>query len=344
MDNNMTVEQLEKKIQAQELDNIYLFYGEETYLLENIVKKIKKIFGELIPGINSIVIDNSNLASLISEMETPAFGYDKKLIIVKNTGLFQKEGKRKNAILSEQKEKLVKYIPDNIELIKQSLIVVFIEEKADKFKLYKILEEYGVVCAFDKQSAAQILSRLKAIYKAYNINIEDATIKYVIECCGTSLQDLINESRKLIEYAGEKGSIGKKEVDLLCIKQVESIIFDLTDNLGKKEIGLALKVLKNLIYAKEPIQKIFITLYNHFKKLYLIKLAIKQKRDLTEALNLKPNQMFLTTKYKAQANYFEEQELKTLIEEMIKLDTDYKIGKVDLDIGLEAILCRYCSK
>jgi len=340
----MTIEQLEKKIQQQELDSLYLFYGEETYLLENTIKKIKKLFGELITGINSITIDDSNLSSLIPEMETPAFGYEKKLIMVKNTGLFQKEGKRKNAILSEQKEKLAKYIPDNIDNIKSSVIVIFVEESADKFKLYKLLDEYGVVCVFEKQKPAQIISRLKAIFKAYHVNVDDGTIRYLIECSGTSLQDLINESRKLIEYAGENGTITNKEIDLLCIKQVESIIFDLTDSLGKKEIRQALQVLKNLIIAKEPIQKIFITLYNHFKKLYLVKLAIKQNREITEALNLKPNQAFLTTKYKAQANYFEEQELKTLIEEMIKLDADYKVGLIDLNIGLESILCRYCSK
>lgn len=340
----MTIEQLEKKLQKEELDSIYLFYGEETYLLENMVKKIKKIFGELIPGINSIVIDETNLSTMISEMETPAFGYEKKLILVKNTGLFQKEGKRKNAILAEQKEKLASYLPEHIEEISSSLIIIFIEEHADKFKLFKLVDQYGVVCAFEKQKPAQIIARLKAIAKAYHVNVEEKTIQYLLECCGTSMQDLINEIRKLIEYAGENGTITNKEIDLLCMKQVESIIFDLTDSLGKKEIAKALEVLKNLIYEKEPIQKIFITLYNHFKKLYLVKLAIKQNREITEALNLKPNQMFLTTKYKAQASYFEERELKTLIEEMIQLDADYKVGLIDLNIGLESILCRYCSK
>ena len=46
------------------------------------------------------------------------------------------------------------------------------------------------------------------------------------------MQELINEIRKLIEYAGKGGTITKKEVDLLCNKKIESIIFDLTDSLG----------------------------------------------------------------------------------------------------------------
>ena len=53
-----------------------------------------------------------------------------------------------------------------------------------------------------------------------------------------------------------------------------------TDNLGKKNIKEALQVLNNLIYAKEPIQKILITLYNHFKKVYLCMIAIKHNKDI----------------------------------------------------------------
>lgn len=157
------------------------------------------------------------------------------------------------------------------------------------------------------------------------------------------MQDLINEIRKQIEYAGENGTITNESIDLLAIKQMESVIFDLTDNLGKKNIKEAQIVLKNLLYAKEPIQKILITLYNHFKKLYLTKLAIKQNRRIEEALNLKPNQTFLVGKYKTQAGYFQEAELKQILEAFINLDTDYKSGIIDINIGLDAILCNYCS-
>lgn len=85
------------------------------------------------------------------------------------------------------------------------------------------------------------------------------------------MQDLINEIRKLIEYAGEGGTINKVDIDLLCTKQTQAIIFNLTDYLGKKQIKLALEELNNLLYNKEPIQKILITLYNHFKKIVFYK-------------------------------------------------------------------------
>jgi len=227
--------------------------------------------------------------------------------------------------------------------IKEYNIVIFIEQELEKNSLYKLLEKQGKVCSFEKQNPSQIISRLKAIFNAYKVKIDDITIKYLIEVCGTSMQELINESRKLIEYAGENGTINKNDIDLLCIKEVNAVIFTLTDLLRKKDITGALETLKNLIYNKEPIQKILITLYNHFKKIYFTKIALEEKKDIVQVLNLKPNQIFLVNKYKGQANYFTKEELKSVIDELILLDKNSKIGLIDLNIGLEAILSRYCS-
>ena len=295
-------------------------------------------------GINYIQIDESNVEELITDLQTPAFGYEKKLIIVKNSGLLKKEGKRVNAKLKELKEKVSEYISKNLEEIIEYNILIFIEEDIEKGKLYKLLEKQGKVCAFERQTPSQIITRLKVIYNAYKVNIEDSTLKYLIESCGTSMQELINESRKLIEYAGENGLVKKEDIDLLCIKEVDAVIFTLTDSLGKKDIKNALETLKNLIYNKEPIQKILITLYNHFKKIYFTKLALEERKDIAVVLNLRPNQMFLASKYKVQAGYFGKQELRDIIKELIMLDKNYKIGLIDLNIGLESILSKYCSK
>lgn len=338
----VTIENLEKQLRTENLNSIYLLYGEEIFLLESCLKKIKNNFGNLISGINYIKIEENNINSLIDDIETPAFGYDKKLIIARDTGLFKKDGRKKVQANQEIVDRINKYIKENIETIQETVTLVFIEQEADKNDLYKTIEKLGIVCNFEELKTTQIGARIKAICKAYNVQVQDYTISYLIECVGTNMQDLINEIRKQIEYVGEGGEITNKTVDLLCIKKMDSIIFDLTDNLGKKNTTKALEVLHGLIYNKEPLQKILITLYNHFKKLYLVKLCEKNNRNITEGLNLKPNQTFLVSKYKIQANYFKEEELKEILEALIDLDSNYKIGLIDLNIGLEAILCRYC--
>ncbi len=42
----MTFDVLDKELKNENLNSIYLLYGEETYLLETALKKIKKLFGE----------------------------------------------------------------------------------------------------------------------------------------------------------------------------------------------------------------------------------------------------------------------------------------------------------
>lgn len=321
--------------------NLKLLYGENTYLIEREIKAIKKEFGEIVQGINYVAIEQNNLENLISELETPAFGYPSKLVIVKNCDLLKKETKTKKSKNLEVAIKLANYIEENIHILKTTILLIVEETAETANSLYKTIEKYGEIKEYTELKPAELSSQLKKICNAYKVDIDNETIKYIIETCGTSLQELINEIRKLIEYAGEGGKIDKTAVDLLAIPKIEAVIFDLTDDLGNKKISEALEVLRNLIYNKEPLQKILVTLYNHFKKLYLVKIAQKENTELSQVLNLKPNQTFLITKYKKQSEYFKEEQLRNILEELINLDTNSKIGQIDLNLGLEAILCNY---
>ena len=339
----MTAENLEQELKQGKLNNLYLLYGEEEFLLDTCVKKIKKLFGQMLLGINFIQIDETNVDTLITEISTPAFCYPQKLIIAKKTGLFRKQKKGTTKKENSEDNKISSYIEENINMIKDSVILVFIEDEVDKNDLYKAIEKNGVVCNFEKIKPVEISARLKAICNAYKVNIDNNTMGYFIETCGTNMQVLINEIRKLIEYTGENGTITKEAIDLLSIKDLEAVIFDLTDGLGKKDIKKALDTLNDLLYNKEPIQKILITLYNHFKKLYITSLAIEYNRNITESLNLRPNQMFLANKYKIQVGYFNKTVLRKILQELIDLDYNYKQGNIDINVGLEAILCTYCG-
>lgn len=309
---------------------IYLLVGEDNFLKDQFVKKYKKNFGELQSGINYIKITEDNIDNLIPDIETPAFGFENKLIIVNNANLFTKKN----------------YTADNIaEYMKENEItnvdILFIEDKAEKNSLYNEIAKIGEIKQFNEQRIPELIKQIKSIANAYKVNINENTAQYLIECVGTNMQDIINELRKLIEYAGENGEIKREVIDNLTIKKTESIIFELTDSLGKRQIKKAIEVLHNLQYEKEPTQMILIMLYRHFKKLYIVHLC--NGLNLIENLNLKPNQTFLVRKYQEQAKCFKSNEIEQILNELIDLDENSKNGNIDLDLGLETILCRYCS-
>ena len=119
----MLIEELEQDLGKGNSKSIYVLHGEEKFLLDTIVKKIRKNFGKCINGINYISIDETNISNLISDIQTPAFGYPKKLIIVKNSGILKKEGKKKNPELAKIKSNLAEYIENNISDINESVVL-----------------------------------------------------------------------------------------------------------------------------------------------------------------------------------------------------------------------------
>lgn len=337
---DLSYDALNKSIQT-ELKPMYLLYGGEQYLIDTCVNKIKKNFGELLLGINYIVLDESNIDSLISDIEMPAFGYDKKLIIIKNSGLFKKDGRKKTG--TPIQEKLIDFIKNNMDTIEEAVVLVFVESEADKNGVFEEISKNGLVCNIEELKPMQLVKKLKQICNLYKVNCDEVTLNYLVEIAGTNLEILINEIRKLIEYAGMGGTITINDVNNLSIKQIDSVIFELTDNLAVRKLDKALEVLDNLIYQKEAMQKILITLYNHFKKIYLCSVAIQNNKDIVNSLSLRPNQTFLVTKYKKQASYLKNGELREILNALIDLDYNSKNGKIDIDVGLRSILCRYCS-
>ena len=335
----MDYDDLEKEINTN-LKSLYLLYGQEQYLIDMSVKKIKKKFDELDQGNNYIVIDETNTEEIIPNIEMPAFGYDRKLIIVKNSGLFKKDGRKKTE--SPIQEKVSNYINENHDMLDESVVLVFIEEEADKNSVFDAVSKYGSVCKIDELKVNQLINKLKKICDLYEVGVSQATLNYFVENCGTNLQNLINEIRKLIEYKGKGGTIEIADINKLSIKQIESIIFDLTDNLATRKIDKSLEILDNLIYQKEPLQKILITLYGHFKKLYICAESINSNKDIVNVLKLKPNQTFLINKYKNQAKHFKVKELRKILSDFADLDYNYKVGNIDLDVGLRSVLCNNC--
>ena len=131
------------------------------------------------------------------------FGYPKKLIIVKNSGLFKKEAKTKKTKLTDLQNKVVTYIEENLAEINEMVLLIFYEEKAESNSLYQLIDKVGNVCNFENLRSTDLVKKLKSICNSYEVNVEEELLKQFVELVGNDMQENINEIRKLIEYAGK---------------------------------------------------------------------------------------------------------------------------------------------
>ena len=95
------------------------------------------------------------------------------------------------------------HIKENMDIIEESVILVFVEVEADKNVVFEAISKAGIVCNIEELKPAQLVKKLKQICNLYKVNVDDMTLNYLIETSGTNLQNLMNEIRKLIEYAGK---------------------------------------------------------------------------------------------------------------------------------------------
>ena len=110
--------------------------------------------------------------------------------------------------------------------------------------------------------------------------LDSFAMNYFIETCGINMQNLINEIRKLIEYAGPNGRITKESIDALTTELLDSEIFNLTDALGAGNMNRALEIYDELKYQKIDEAVIIASLFGHLERLYLTIYAVKLNKDI----------------------------------------------------------------
>ena len=238
--------------------NLILITGEDAYEKEEKLEQIKANFGECIKGINFIVLDKTNINRLEDEINTYPFGFSKKLIIVKVDKKEKKEsaessGESEDSEVQEEKNDwLTPSVEDSLKSL-QDVVVVFYGDIKKTTKIYKLVQKSGECIVCDKKKEYDILSWASRIFVINGITISNADINYLISISGTDKLTLKNEIDKLIDYADDTKKVSKKDIDTICIRTSDVIIFDLTDSLGNKDTKAALNSFTNLSPASLPI-------------------------------------------------------------------------------------------
>lgn len=314
------------------MEHLYLISGDDDFEKERYLQKIKSHFDKLIKGINYIQIDKDNLFMLVQELSTYSFLAEDKLIIVK----LQKKESTTEETQTNKKDWLTKDIEEQIRNKLDFIWLVFYEENGSNTKLHKLISDCGKVINFEKSKPYEIVKWIMQTANDYNAMIDKSEAEYLLEICGSDKIFLDNEINKLSNCISENSKITKDMIDKMCIKTSEIIIFDLIDCVGAKNSKVALKYLEELLENKEPIQKIMIMIFKHFKMLLLAKEALKARKDIAQELDVKP---YPAKKYASQCSNFSQNELIKIIKELSNLDVDSKNGKMDLKVGLQKIIC-----
>ncbi len=303
-------------------NNIFLFYGEETYLAHQKLKLWREKFEEKYGGdMNIAQLEGKSLQAGVfeSDIQSTPFLAEKRLVIVKD---FLTKGTKE-----EQKkvaEILEKEVPD-------FCIVVFIENKMPdkRASLYKKLNKIGNLEEFTPLLGHGLSKWIMDKAKEKNIKIPMQIADYLGQVAGSDLWNLENELEKLKMYSREK-PITKEVIDNLVHPNLTTTIFKFTDYLAQKNPKGSLHTLDILLESGEDIVKILFMIVRHFRILIQVKDLVDRgtrKPDIISKLKQHP---YTITTTMQQSHNFSPQSLREIYRALLQIDIGLKTGKIRL--------------
>jgi DNA polymerase III subunit delta len=251
---------------------VYYFYGEDSFLIQEAVKKIEEKIKpyiesdfdrEVLYGSNVKLIDVLNAASSFP------FSFQKKLVILKE---FEKV---------KDKKVLLNYVKSPADFT--VLILIHDGEIRDfSSELYKNLVSRNFIYSAKELKGKYLVNWIVDYCAGNGKNISEETAGAVIDIVGDSKSLIDGQLQKIFTYLGDKNLIEIDDVLSVSSQLREYNIFDLEDALGKKDRENSFKIAYNLleqgkgqVYIISMLTRYF-TLVARIKELISIKAAPRE--------------------------------------------------------------------
>lgn len=271
---NLEYSQLKKAILDNTLLNLYLFWGEESYLKEYYYREMKKLLlPEGMEELNYKCFEGKNVN--IDEVYTavdmlPAFS-EHTLVEVRDFDFYKgSEDVRKKL------EVLIKDIPD------YCCLVFYFSDPEFKpsavSKIHNLIKQKGSTVEFKAQSDADLTIWLGRRFHALGHEIDREDLQYMIFLCGDSMTALISEVQKIAAFSKTK-KITRADINAVGTAVLSARIFDMTDAIAKGDYDRCISVTGDLIQLREPPIKLLAIIGKQLRQLYYAKLCLEEGKD-----------------------------------------------------------------
>lgn len=309
--------------------NISLFTGENIYLLEKTLDKLREDFEKKHGDLNiTILEDESELTanSIMNALEAAPFLGEKRLIIIKN---FLRLGD------SDEQDKIEKFL----EKMPDTSLVIFYEnpnvetKKRPKSTLKKTIEKTGNAKEFASPQPHEIITWIQSRLQKSNVTITTALAIQMMNDCGSDMQLLSQEIAKLSLYC-ENRAVTLDDLNLLVPKSYSATIFQFTDALNAKNTQMAIEKLHTLVDMGEEILIIMSMIVRNFRMLILVKDLLENQKIpkhmiyqkmTTYDANVKPYPIKI---FVDQSSKFSLDHMKKIYQALTQIDLNLKTGKI----------------
>lgn len=249
--------------------NLYVFYGVESYLVEQYARMVvRETVEEGFDAFNLQQFDGGevSIAELEDAVEALPMMTDRKCVVVRDLDPCSGD--------TDRLLRLMEQVPDSCVLVFRQMTVLPDKRKNGWKEFLKMAEKQGVVMHFERKDVTEAAKMLAGGAKRRGCRLDVADAHYLVEQVGNDLNLLIHELDKLCALAGEDGEITRRMIDTACPKNLEAKVFDLSKDILYRRRQQAFDLLHQLrIQRAEPVM-VLGALSGAFSDFYRAKVAV----------------------------------------------------------------------
>ncbi len=316
---NTAFQELKASIKSRGPGRLYLFHGEETFLLRYYLEQLKKILvEELTESFNFTRLNNEtfDLQTFVDAVESFPMMADTTMVQVDDIDLFKLAEAERNKIAE-----VLSDIPEYCTVVFTYETVGWKPDKRQK-KLWEAIEENGSIVEFAKQDQRDLIAWIQRHFAARKKQITPELCAYLIEITDGTMTALSGEIAKIAAYSGAD-HICKADIDAVTEPVMDAVVFQMTDLLSQGKYGQALQKLQTLLKMQQEPIAILGAIGGHFRRIAAARTLLDNGRQAGELMKLCGIADYAARKTMDAAHRFTPAFCKKAAE--LVIDTDYKM-------------------
>jgi len=274
------LQQLKADIKQGRANRLYIFHGEETFLLNHYLGQLKKLLvDELTESFNyhKLTKENFDLRGFADAVESLPMMAEHTFVWVDDIDIFK--------LTDDDRTKLCELFTDIPEYCTVVMTYETVQWKPDKRfkKLYDAVTASATIIEFPKQSQRDLIAWITRHFAAEKKRISPDLCAYLIEITGGTMTTLAGEISKICAFS-DADTIVKSDIDAVTEPVLDAVVFRMTDMLAEGKYGPALVKLQQLLKMQQAPLSILGAIGNHFRHLSAARILLdngKGAQDLT---------------------------------------------------------------
>lgn len=325
------MKKLNEEIRTGQLKQVYLLCGEEAYLRRQYRDRVRKALlgdGDLM-NLHCFEGKGINPGEVVDLAQTLPFLADRRVLVIENSGFFKRGG-----------EALADYLAEPAP----TAFFVFVETEIDKrSRLYKAAVSKGRVIECKTPDDGMLKRWVLELLTKEGKKITQQDLEFFLEKTGTDMENIRGEVEKLVCYCLDRDVITAKDIEEICVRQINSRIFDMVEAVANKKQRQAMDLYYDLLTLKEPPMRILFLIARQFNLLLQVK-ELKNKGYDVRTIGTKVGLAgFIAGKYAAQAAKFKETDLKEALRDCVEAEELVKTGRMNDILSVELLIVKHSA-